>query len=125
VRISSADRCLAVALAVLASGCVSGHLVAAGRRREYARDLHAVTTTAQGTVVRYTAEVTDDDGHRLDTVERTVRLPPGHGDVAVQDLTRTWTAPVVYPLLPPAIGADVVVFPVLTLLAPIVLIFGD
>jgi hypothetical protein len=106
------------------SGCVSGHLLAAGRRREYARSLHGVTRTAAGIDVRYTAEVTDDDGHTLEIVERDARLPPDH-DLALQDLTRTWTAPWVYPLLPPALAADAVVFPTLTLLAPFVLIVGD
>jgi hypothetical protein len=115
----------AVALVTLASGCVSGHLFAAGRRREYARSIHAVTPTAGATIVDYTADVTDDDGDVIDSLERTTRLPGERNQVALRDLTRTWTAPWVYPVLPLAIAADAVVFPLLTALAPIVIIVGD
>jgi hypothetical protein len=117
---------LAVVTAVaLTSGCVSGHLFAAGRRREYARSIHAVTPTRDGTIVRYTADVTDDDGDVIDTVERTAHLPADVQEVPLRDLTHTWTAPWVYPALPLAIAADALVFPLLTVLAPIVLVVGD
>jgi hypothetical protein len=114
-----------VAVVTLASGCVSGHLMAAGRRREYARTIHATTPVADGTIVRYTADVTDDDGNPIDTVERTVTVPATDAELTLRDLTRTWTAPWVYPMLPLAVAADAVAFPLLTALAPIVLLVGD
>ena len=114
-----------VALAALASGCVTGLLFAAGRRREYARDVRAVTATADGTVVDYTADVTDDDGALLATVERRARLAGHPAAIPVRRLTRTWTAPWVFPLVPVTLALDVVVVPVLTFLAPVVLRTGD
>jgi len=127
---SSADprRRISVALVAavaLVSGCASGHLLAAARRREYARTIHAVTPTPAGTIVRYTADVTDDAGDVIATVERTATLPPTAADVPLRKLTRTWTAAWVYPVLPLALAADAVVFPLLTALAPLVLIMGD
>jgi len=130
VTICSADRHCVAAIAVVtlvasASGCVSGHLFAAGRRREYARTIQAVTPVVDGTIVRYTADVTDDDGDLVDTVERTVLLRGARASVPLRDLTRTWTAPWVYPALPLAIALDASVTPLLTILAPIVIIVGD
>ena len=99
--------------------------MAAARRREYARSIHAVTPTADGTTVRYTADVTNGEGTVLRSVERTARLPDTPDTVPLRDLTRTWTAPWAYPILPLAIALDTAVFPLLTLMAPIVLVVGE
>jgi hypothetical protein len=73
----------AAAIAILAlwlTGCVSGHLFVAARRREYAREIHAVTPDAGDTRVAFTAEIVDDEGRSLGTVERTLVLDgPGNG----------------------------------------------
>jgi hypothetical protein len=113
------------ALALVLPGCVTGHLAAAARRREYAREIHAVTRDDRGTLVRYTAEVTDDAGASLGMVERTARLPPGTHEPALRALTRLRTAAWVYPLVPLALAADVVVVPTLVLMSPAVLVVGD
>jgi hypothetical protein len=112
------------ALALLLPGCVTGHLVAAARRREYAREIHAVTRDAGATHVHYTAEV-DDAGGSRGMVARTARLAPDAAEPPLRDLTRLRTEPWVYPLLPLALAADVVVVPTLVLMSPAVLIVGD
>ena len=113
------------ALALALPGCVTGHVMAAARRREYAREIHAVTHDRDGTSVRYTAEVTDDAGASCGMVERTVRLPADAGEPTLRGLTRLRTEPWVYPLLPLTLAADVVVVPTLVLMSPAVLIVGD
>jgi hypothetical protein len=113
------------ALALLLPGCVTGHLVAAARRREYAREIHAVTRDAGATHVHYTAEVVDDAGGSRGMVARTARLAPDAAEPPLRDLTRLRTEPWVYPLLPLALAADVVVVPTLVLMSPAVLIVGD
>jgi len=114
-----------VALALVLPGCVTGHLVAAARRREYAREIHAVSRDGTGLRVRYTAEVTDDDGGSRGMVERTVRLAGDGGEPSLRQLTRTRTEPWVYPLIPLALAADVVIIPTLVLMSPAVLVVGD
>ena len=113
------------ALAIALPGCVTGHVVAAARRREYAREIHAVTRDAGGTQVRYTAEVMDDAGASRGTVERTACLPPDAAEPTLRDLTRIRSAAWVYPLLPLALAADVVMVPTLVLMSPAVLVVGD
>ena len=116
---------VALAIAVTASGCVTGHVLQAGRRREYAREIRSVTHENGDTVIAYTADVVDDAGLPCGTAERTVRL---HGDQqapSLRELTRTRTEPWAYALVPPALVADAVVTPTLILMSPAVLVVGD
>jgi len=99
--------------------------MAAARRREYAREIQAVTRTNGGTVVRYTAEVTNDDGASCGTVERTARLEGDGQGPTLRQLTRTRTEAWVYPLIPLAAAVDVVLIPTLVLMSPAILVFGD
>ena len=114
-----------VALAVLLPGCVTGHVMAAARRREYAREIQSVTRDGAGTVVRYRAEVTDDGGGSRGMVERSVRLARDGGEPTLRQLTGIRTEPWVYPLLPLALASDVVVVPILLLVWPGLLLLGD
>lgn len=127
MRARSPDRRLValVALALWCSGCVSGHLLAAARRREYAREIHAVTPADGETVVAYTAEVVDDDGRSLGRVARTRRLAGRRARVEPRELTRTRTAPWFYAVLPLALVVDGFVTPTTVLLAPAPLVVGD
>lgn len=111
-----------VVLAVALPGCVTGHLLAAGRRREYVREMEPVTKDG---VLRYTAEVTDDAGHPCGTVARAMRLSPDQPVPTARSLTRVRTAAWVYPLVPLSLAADGVMVPTLTLLAPVMLVVGD
>jgi hypothetical protein len=115
----------ALAIAVTVSGCVTGHVLQAGRRREYAREIRAVTHEGSDTVVAYTADVVNDDGVPYGTVERTVRLRGVREAPSLRELTRTWTEPWAYALVPPALVADTVVTPTLILMSPAVLVVGD
>jgi hypothetical protein len=115
----------AVVLALALPGCVTGHLFAAGRRREYAREIDAPIPDGAGTLVRYTAEVTADDGSSRGTVVRTIHLPPGAPPPAPRDLTRTRTEPWVYPLVPLTLACDVILVPTLVLMSPAILVVGD
>ena len=125
----SRDRCGRVvgvlALALLLPGCFTGHLLAAARRREYAREIQTVTHGQSGTVVRYTAEVTDDDGASRGMVERTARVEGDGPEPTLRQLTRTRTEAWVYPLIPLALAVDVVLIPTLVLMSPAILVFGD
>ena len=122
----SARRAVAaLAIAVTASGCVTGHVLQAGRRREYAREIRAVTQDGGDTIVAYTADVVDDDGVPCGTVERTVRLRGAQTAPSLRDLTRTRTEPWAYALVPAALAADAVVTPTLILMSPAVLVVGD
>ena len=123
----SPDRRVVALLVLLGlvPGCVTGHLFAAGCRREYARAIHGVTLRDDTTIVRYTADVTDDNGAPVGTVERTRELPGRRDQIVPRELTRTRTAGWVYPLVPPSLALDVVVVPIVTLLAPIVLVVGE
>jgi hypothetical protein len=115
----------ALAIAATASGCVTGHVLQAGRRREYAREIHAVTHDGGDTIVAYTADVVDDDGVPCGTVERTVRLRGAQAAPSLRELTRTRTEPWAYALVPAALAADAVVTPTLILMSPAVLVVGD
>jgi hypothetical protein len=115
----------ALVLALAASGCVTGHVLQAGRRREYAREIHSVTHDGGDTVVAYTADVVDDDGVPCGTVERTVRLRATQETPTLRALTRVRTEPWAYALVPVALAADAVVTPTLILMSPAVLVFGD
>ncbi len=125
----SRDRCRRVAavlaLALLLPGCLTGHLVAAARRREYAREIQSVSRGEGGTVIHYTAEVTDDDGASRGTVVRTARLEGDGPAPPLRELTRTRTEAWVYPLIPFALAVDVVLVPTLVLMSPAVLVVGD
>ena len=122
----SGRRAAAVlAIAVTASGCVTGHVLQAGRRREYAREIHAVTQDGGDTIVAYTADVVNDDGVPCGTVERTVRLRGAQAAPGLRDLTRTRTEPWAYALVPVTLAADAVVTPTLILMSPAVLVVGD
>jgi hypothetical protein len=55
-------RALLVALACGASGCVTGHLLDAGRRWEHAVAVEQAAVQGERLLVAYTAEVTDDQG---------------------------------------------------------------
>lgn len=114
-----------VLLALALPGCVTGHLFEAARRREYAREIDAPIHDGAGTLVRYTAEVTADDGSSRGTVVRTIRLPPGAPPPTPRELTRTRTEPWVYPLVPLTLACDVVAVPTLVLMSPAILLFGD
>jgi hypothetical protein len=116
---------LAIGLALSASGCVTGHVLQAGRRREYAREIESVSHEGGDTVVRYTASVVDDAGDPCGVVERTVRLPGVREAPALRELTRTRTEPWAYALVPVALAADAVVTPTLILMSPAVLVVGD
>ena len=114
------------ALALLLPGCVTGHLLAAARRREYAREIVEVSRDARGAViVRYTAEVVDDAGGSRGMVARSARMPADTGEPTLRELTRLRTEAWAYPLLPLAVAADVVVVPTLVLMSPAVLLVGD
>ena len=113
------------ALALASSGCVTGHVLQAGRRREYAREIHSVTHDGADTVVAYTADVVDDDGVPCGTVERTVRLRATRETPTLRALTRIRTEPWAYALVPVALAADAVVTPTLILMSPAVLVVGD
>jgi hypothetical protein len=71
---SCTDRRLAVALllpvAVAASGCVTGHLLDAARRREQVAAYREARLDGDRLLVRYTARVVDDDGRPLAEVAR-------------------------------------------------------
>jgi hypothetical protein len=67
-----------VALALLATvlpGCVSGHLLDAARRRERPVAVTAAAVDGDRLVVRYTAEVQNDAGDRLGTVDGAAAIP--------------------------------------------------
>ena len=122
----SVRRAVAVlAIAVTASGCVTGHVLQAGRRREYAREIHAVTHDGSDTIVAFTADVVDDDGVPCGTVERSIRLRGVQAPPSLRDLTRIRTEPWAYALVPAALAADAVVTPTLILMSPAVLVVGD
>jgi hypothetical protein len=127
MRVRCPDRrVLAIAaLALVLPGCMSGYLFAAGRRREYAREVQSVTPDADATVVRYVAEVVDDDGEAIGTVVRIVRLPGERETIDRRELTRVRTEPWVYAVLPLALALDAVVTPTMVLLAPAPLLVGD
>ena len=112
-------------IAAAASGCVTGHVLQAGRRREYAREIRSVTHENGETVVAYTADVVDDDGVPCGTVDRTVRLHGAQAAPSLRELTRTRTEPWAYALVPAALAADAVVTPTLILMSPAVLVVGD
>jgi hypothetical protein len=114
-----------VTLALWLSGCVSGHLLAAARRREYAREIRSVTPTDTSTLVAYTAEVVDDDGASVGTVSRTVRLAGRRERVTLRELTRIRTAAWFYPMLPVALALDTIVTPAVVLKSPAPLVVGD
>ncbi len=114
-----------VALAVGLPGCVTGHLLAAGRRREYAREVGPVESVEGARVLRYTAEVTDDAGASLGTIERAIRLGPADPVPTRRELTRVRTASWVYPLVPLALAADGVLVPTLVFMSPMMLVVGD
>ena len=115
----------ALAIALTASGCVTGHVLQAGRRREYAREIRAVMHDGEDTVVAYTADVVNDDGIACGTVERTVRLRGTREAPSLRELTRTRTEPWAYALVPAALAADAVVTPTLILMSPAILVVGD
>ena len=115
----------AVALALTVSGCVTGHVLQAGRRREYAREVVRVTQEGGDTVVAYTADVVTDDGVPCGVVERTVRLSGIQEAPPLRLLTRTRTEPWAYALVPVALAADAVVTPTLILMSPAILVVGD
>jgi hypothetical protein len=122
----SARRAVAaLAIAVTTSSCVTGHVLQAGRRREYAREIHAVTHDGGDTIVAYTADVVNDDGVPCGTVERTVRLRGTREAPGLRELTRTRTEPWAWALVPPALAADAVVTPTLILMSPAILVVGD
>ena len=112
-------------IAATASGCVTGHVLQAGRRREYAREIRAVTHEEGDTVVTYTADVVTDDGVACGTVERIARLRGMRDAPSLRELTRTRTEPWAWALVPPALVADAVVTPTLILMSPAVLVVGD
>jgi hypothetical protein len=116
---------VALALALSMSGCVTGHVLQAGRRREYAREIRTITHEDGDTVVAYTADVVDDDGAPCGTIDRTVRLSGARAAPTLRELTRIRTETWAYALVPPALMADVVVTPTLILMSPAVLVFGD
>ena len=115
----------AVACALALSGCVTGHVLQAGRRVEYAREIEAAPAGDGSTVVEYRAEITADDGTPVGSAVRTRRLACAPDDVRPGDLTRTWMAPWVYPLVPLTLAADAVVVPTLLLMSPAILLVGD
>jgi hypothetical protein len=104
--VAHAARVAALAVAVTASGCVTGHVLQAGRRREYAREIHAVTQDGGETIVAYTADVVDDDGVPCGD-RRAYHPPPRRAGPrrAFATLTRTRTAPWAYALVPAALAA--------------------
>lgn len=67
-----------LALALLAAvlpGCVTGHLMDAARRRERPIRVTAAAVDGERLVVRYTAEVRDDDGDPLGTTDGAAAIP--------------------------------------------------
>jgi hypothetical protein len=61
----STDALAALLLAAVTSGCVSGHLLEAGRRWERAKVFEAASRDGERLIVRYRARVTDDAGSPL------------------------------------------------------------
>ena len=78
---SSSRAAALVALATTLAGCVSGHLVALGRRRAYATAVDDVRAGDGGVVVAYAATVTDDDGVPVAKTERWAFVEAGSGRV--------------------------------------------
>jgi len=66
---------LGLALATGSSGCLSGHLLDAARRRERPVAIRAASVDGDRLLVRYTTEVTDDTGARLGAAEGAAALP--------------------------------------------------
>src|SRR5215470_14260708 len=66
---------LGLALATGSSGCLSGHLLDAGRRRERPMAIRAASLDGDRLLVRYTTEVTDDAGTPLGAAEGAAALP--------------------------------------------------
>src|SRR5262249_32690019 len=64
-----------VLLAVALSGCVTGHLLDAARRRERPVDVTRASLAGDRLVVEYAAEVTDDEGTRIATTPGAAGLP--------------------------------------------------
>lgn len=62
---SSTRRALVLALALGASGCVTGHLLDAARRWERPTDVDAASLDGDRLALRYRARITDDDGAPL------------------------------------------------------------
>jgi hypothetical protein len=63
-------RALALGALLLSSGCVTGHLLDLGRRREYLESVREAWVTQDRLVIRYDARVTDDDGRAVGRTER-------------------------------------------------------
>ena len=176
-RCTDVARLLAVAVG--ASGCLTGHLLDVARRVEQPQSFQSATVAGDLLVVRYRALVTDDLGTPLGTTDRTASIdltplrgcscvtadaltvswssapqptasPPGDapqtrpvridrsadgsmlllvgGDVPpipANAFTRLDHAPWVWPLVPFAAAADVVVVPPLVVFAPAVITMGD
>ena len=84
-------------LAAALPGCVMGHLVDAGRRRETPVTVTAAGLDGDRVVVRYVAEVTDDGGARLGTTEGAAAIPLARlraaQTPAADTLDPDWVAP--------------------------------
>jgi hypothetical protein len=70
-------RAGAVLLAALLSGCVTGHVWQAGRRWEQPTAFEQASIDGDRLVVRYAAQVTDDDGVPIAARTRRAALPLG------------------------------------------------
>jgi hypothetical protein len=80
---------VAVVLAAVTTGCVTGHLFEAARRWERVRVFEQASLDGDRLVVRYLAQVTDDAGTLLDERRRraVVALGPLRGSqVSVEDV---------------------------------------
>jgi hypothetical protein len=64
-----------VLLAAVLPGCVTGHLMDAARRRERPIRVTAAAVDGERLVVRYTAEVRDDEGEPLGTADDAAAIP--------------------------------------------------
>jgi hypothetical protein len=84
-------------LAVALPGCVMGHLVDAGRRRDTPIAVTAAGLDGDRLLVRYVAEVSDDGGTRLGTTEGAAAIPVARLRVvespAADTLAPDWVAP--------------------------------
>lgn len=71
-------RIVAAALAavlVATSGCVTGHLLDVGRRREYVASVREAWVDGDRLVIGYDARVTDDNGRTLGRTPRWIVVP--------------------------------------------------
>jgi hypothetical protein len=94
---SSRRRAGGVAVLLALQGCVMGHVVDAGRRRETPIAVTAAGLEGDRLLVRWVAEITDDGGARRGTIEGAAAIPVARlrsaESPAADTLDPSWIAP--------------------------------